>query len=238
MTSRNWVRFFLTTLLIGALTTGIVGMVVRWNEFVKVLSGFNIVGMLSIFLWLFGVGLIFSLLSQMGFFAYLTIHRFGLGLFRSVKLWNAVQIIFILFTIFDLVYMRYSRFAQAGDSILPYIGVALLILVIGLAVAYFKAKQTNMSAFVPAVFFMVVITILEWVPVLRINKESWFYIMLFALLACNAYQLLTLHKVNEKSEQQRKSKSIVQQGKNKSAVSKQGKKKSVAHQGNNKKVNH
>ena len=35
-------------------------------------------------LWLFGIGLIFSLVSQMGFFAYLTVHRFGLGIFKSV----------------------------------------------------------------------------------------------------------------------------------------------------------
>lgn len=230
MTSRNWVKFFFTTLLIGATTTGIVGMVVRWNEFESLYSGFNFVGMLLIFLWLFGVGLIFSLLSQMGFFAYLTIHRFGLGMFRSVTLWNIAQIVIIVLTIVDLVYLRYSRFAEKGDSILPYIGVALLVLIVGLAVAYFKAKQTNKNAFIPALFFMVVITVIEWVPVLRINKHTWFYIMLIALLACNAYQLLTLHKVNEKSAQQREkitskqSAHSVQQSKKKSGQKKKKKK--------------
>ncbi|MFB6469208.1 KinB-signaling pathway activation protein [Cytobacillus sp. Hz8] len=208
MTSRNWVKFFLTTLLIGAMTTGIVGMVVRWNEFESAFKNFNLIEMLSAFLWLFGVGLIFSLLSQMGFFAYLTVHRFGLGMFRSVTLWNIAQLILIVIAIVDLVYLRYTRFASNGESILPYIGIALFLLIVGLIVAYIKAKETNKSAFVPALFFMVVVTIIEWVPVLQNNKPTWFYIMLFALLVCNSYQLLSLHKINQKSAEQLKNKPV------------------------------
>ena len=36
---------------------------------------------------------------------------------------------------------------------------------------------------------MVCATIIEWVPVLRTNEQDWFYLMLFPLLVCNAYQL-------------------------------------------------
>ena len=43
---------------------------------------------------------------------------------------------------------------------------------------------------------MIVGTLVEWVPVLRVNETSWLYLMMFALLACNAYQLLILHKLN------------------------------------------
>ncbi|MDE3840638.1 KinB-signaling pathway activation protein [Bacillus methanolicus] len=201
MTSRNWVRLFLTTLIIGGLTAGIVGFIVRWNEFRPLFIDFNIKEILSILIWLIGVGLIFSLISQMGFFAYLTVHRFGLGIFRS--LWKPVQLVILLFVLYDLVYFRFEAFAKKGESILPYVGLAFFILAVGLIVAVLKVKQTNKEAFIPALFFMVVITVIEWVPVLRVNEESWLYLMLYPLIACNAYQILILHKLNEKSEHQK-----------------------------------
>lgn len=203
MTSRNWVKLFLTTLIVGAVTTGVLGFIVRWDEFQQLLSDFSVIEFLSILLWLMGVGLIFSILSQMGFFAYLTIHRFGLGIFKSAKLWNAVQVILIAFVLFDLVYLRYNVFAGKGDSVLPYLGLALIVLAAGLVTAMIKVKQTNKEAFIPALFFMVVVTVIEWVPVLRVNEHSWLYLMLFPLLACNAYQLLVLHKLNQKSLEER-----------------------------------
>lgn len=201
MTSRNWVKLFISTLLVGGLTTGAVGFIVRWDEFAPIFTDFDILEILSVLFWLVGVGLIFSIVSQMGFFAYLTVHRFGLGIFKG--LWNPIQIVLILFALFDLVYFRYNAFANEGDGILPYIGIAAFLLIAGLVVAAIKAKQTNQHAFIPAVFFMVVVTSIEWVPVLRVNEESWLYLMLFPLLACNTYQLLILHKLNEDSQKQR-----------------------------------
>ncbi|MEH7124742.1 KinB-signaling pathway activation protein [Bacillus sp. JJ1532] len=203
MTSRNWVKLFLSTLLVGGLTTGVVGFIVRWKEFESIFVPFDFLEILSVLLWLIGVGLIFSILSQMGFFAYLTIHRFGLGIFKSRSLWNAVQVFLTLFVLFDLVYFRYSAFAEEGESIMPYIGIALFILAAAILVASIKVKLTNKDAFIPAVFFMVVVTTIEWVPVLRVNEQSWVYLMIFPLLVCNAYQLLILQKLNEKSQVQR-----------------------------------
>lgn len=138
----------------------------------------------------------------MGFFAYLTVHRFGLGIFKS--LWNPVQVLLIAIALFDLVYLRFNSFAESGDSILPYIGLAGIVLAVGLIVAFLKVKQTNREAFIPALFFMVVVTIIEWVPILRVNEHSWLYLMLFPLLVSNAYQLFVLHKLNQKSLEERK----------------------------------
>lgn len=212
MTSRYLVKLFFTTLLLGGITTGIVGFIVRWDEFEPYFLNLQIVDIFMTLFWLIGVGFIFSILSQMGFFAYLTVHRFGLGIFKSAKLWNAVQIIIILFVLFDLVYFRYEAFGETGENIVSYLILALMILIIGLAVAYFKAKQTNWEAFIPALFFMIVITTIEWVPVLRVNEESWVYLMVIPLLVCNAYQLLILHRINEKSnlEKQEKAKAMSQ----------------------------
>jgi len=197
--SRKWVRLFFTTLLVGGITTAAVGMVLNWKEFGQLLLSVEIVEFMAVLLWHIGVGFIFSVISQAGFFAYLTVHRFGLGMFRS--LWNAVQLVLIMFVLFDLVYFRYTAFAANGESIIPYILIALFVLVVGLAVAYAKSAQTNKGAFVPALFFMVVVTIVEWFPVLRINDQDWLYLMLIPLLVCNAYQLLILHKLTGGAKQ-------------------------------------
>lgn len=194
--SRYVVKLFFHTLLVGGLSSAILGFIIRWNEFDSYFIDFDIVKILSTAAWLFGVGLIFSIISQMGFFAYLTVHRFGLGIFRSARLWNYVQVIFIAIALFDVVYFRYSAF---GGDLIPYIVDAAFIAIVGFIVAFGKVKQTNKEAFIPALFFMIVVTIIEWVPVLRVNEESWIYLMIFPLLICNIYQLFILHKYNQLS---------------------------------------
>ncbi len=203
MNSRNVVRLFITTLLVGGGTGGIAGMIIRWSEIQHYFTSFELVSIFSSFFWLFGVGLIFSVISQAGFFAYLTIHRFGLGIFKSV--WNPVQILLVLFVLFDVVYLRYTSF-EAGEGIVPYILPAVCVVAVSIVVAYRKARQTNNGTFIPALFFMIVATTVEWTPVLRGNDESWLYFMLFPLLACNAYQLLILNTLIERSQKELASK--------------------------------
>jgi KinB signaling pathway activation protein len=193
--SRNWVRLFFSTLLLGGISTAITGFILRWDKYESLFSSIDVAGLLSVLVLLFGVGLIFSIISQMGFFAYLTVHRFGLGIFRSVSLWNAVQVVLILFVLFDLIYFRYRLFAEPGASLVPYILVAVCIFLIGALVAYVKKQQTNDETFISALFFMTVVTIIEWMPALQINDQNWLYLMLVPLLVCNAYQLLILPKL-------------------------------------------
>lgn len=195
MNSRKWVRLFLTTLFLGGISTVIIGFVLEWDKYNKFFQNFEGKEILAVSFWLMGVGFIFSVISQMGFFAYLTIHRFGLGMFRSSSLWNAVQLFFIAFVLFDFVYLRSVLIANGEVSLGNNILVAGMLFVFGAIVAYVKSKETNKKAFVPALFFMVVVTILEWVPALRINDTDWLYLMVIPLLLCNAYQLLVLHRL-------------------------------------------
>ncbi|TKI14335.1 KinB signaling pathway activation protein KbaA, partial [Bacillus cereus] len=195
MNSRKWVRLFLTTLFLGGISTVIIGFVLEWDKYNKFFQNFDGKEILAVSFWLMGVGFIFSVISQMGFFAYLTIHRFGLGMFRSSSLWNAVQLFFIAFVLFDFVYLRSVLIANGEVSLGNNILVAGMLFVFGAIVAYVKSKETNKKAFVPALFFMVVVTILEWVPALRINDTDWLYLMVIPLLLCNAYQLLVLHRL-------------------------------------------
>ncbi|MEI3895770.1 MULTISPECIES: KinB signaling pathway activation protein KbaA [Bacillus] len=195
MNSRKWVRLFFTTLFLGGISTVIIGFVLEWDKYAKFFQNFDGKEILAVSFWLMGVGFIFSVISQMGFFAYLTIHRFGLGMFRSSSLWNAVQLFFIAFVLFDFVYLRSVLIANGEVSLGNNILVAGILFVFGAIVAYVKSKETNKKAFVPALFFMVVVTILEWVPALRINDTDWLYLMVIPLLLCNAYQLLILHRL-------------------------------------------
>ena len=98
-------------------------------------------------------------------------------------------------------YFRYMKFAE-GEGILPFIYPAVFLLIFGAIVACFKVKQTNKQAFIPALFFMTVITVLEWVPVLRTDDDSWLYFMLFPLLICNVYQLLILNRLIHASQKE------------------------------------
>ena len=193
--SRNWVRLFMTTLFLGGSSTIFIGFVLEWDKYNKFFQNFDGKEILAVSFWLMGVGFIFSVISQMGFFAYLTIHRFGLGMFRSPSLWNTVQLFFIAFVLFDFVYLRSVLIANGEVSLGNNILVAGVLFVFGAIVAYIKSKETNKKAFVPALFFMVVVTILEWVPALRINDTDWLYLMVIPLLLCNAYQLLILHRL-------------------------------------------
>ncbi|MDQ0163998.1 KinB-signaling pathway activation protein [Bacillus alveayuensis] len=195
MNSRNWVRLFLSTLLVGGIVTGIVGFLLRWDEYKILFMNFDISEILAVLFWLIGVGFIFSIISQMGFFAYLTVHRFGLGVFRTASLWNAVQLVLIAFVLFDLVYFRYQIFAEEGETIIPYFMVALGIFLFGLVIAFLKKKQTNKEAFIPALFFMVVVSVVEWMPAIQVNEKDWLYLMIIPILVCNAYQLLILPKL-------------------------------------------
>lgn len=200
MNSRKWVHLFLTTLLLGGCSTIFIGFVLGWDEYGKFFEDFDGMEILMVSFWFLGIGFIFSVISQMGFFAYLTVHRFGLGMFRSSKLWSSVQVFFIVFVLFDFVYLRSVLISSDSESVWKDILVAAVLFGFGAIVAYIKSKETNRGAFIPALFFMVVVTIIEWVPALRINDTDWLYLMVIPLLICNTYQVLVLHRLVGKKE--------------------------------------
>ena len=207
VTIRNWVKFFINALLIGGGITGVLGLFIRWNDvFSQPFQNGEWGEFLAGFVWLIIVGFTMSMISQMGFFAYLTVHQFGRNMFRSLRLWNWVQILIIVVVIFDLIAFRFAPNAETTGQQLLYAGLLAVLLGTAFVTAYFKAKWTNQSAFVSALFFMIVITSLEWLPALMVqagNVDSWVTLLLFPFLAVNAYQLLALPKYNAKSDEDR-----------------------------------
>lgn len=185
-------------MLIGGLAGLITSFFVKAEDYAAILNPMNWMELLGLLIFFIGLGLVFSVVSQTGFFAYLFINRFGLGLFRSF--WPTVQVLLIAFVLFDLIYFPYQ--ATKGEvAIYWYILMALAILVYGWIVATIKAKETNKQAFIPALFLMVVITTVEWVPGLRTEGTDYAWLMIIPLLACNTYQLLVLHRINPSKPQ-------------------------------------
>lgn len=192
MNSRKLVNFFFKTLFIGGLAGLITSFFVKSDAYKLNLNPFDFMELLGLVVFFIGIGFVFSMISQTGFFAYLFINRFGLSIFRSF--WPTVQVLLIAFVVFDLIYFPYKA-TEGNVSILWYILMSAAILVYGLIIAKIKAKETNASAFVPALFLMVVMTALEWVPGLRTEGTDYAWLMVITLLACNTYQLLILHRL-------------------------------------------
>ena len=135
-------------------------------------------------------------ISMMGFFAYLIVHRVGLDLFRGPRLWDRVQVLLIAFAIFDAVYLRVLAFGN--DHMWRYIGEMVVLLIVAWVVATSKAKQTNMTAFIPTLFLMTVITLIEWIPALQTTDEiPLLWPALATLVFANAYQVLMLHRFQQ-----------------------------------------
>ncbi|MBM7601839.1 KinB signaling pathway activation protein [Virgibacillus halotolerans] len=195
MNSRKLVHFFFTTLIIGGIAGLITSFFVKAEEYSLILSPFDFMELLGLVVFFIGIGFVFSMISQTGFFAYLFINRFGLSIFRSY--WSTIQIVLVAFVVFDLIYFPYKA-TQGTVSIFWYILMSFAILAYGWFISEVKAQETNRSAFAPALFLMVVMTTLEWIPGLQTEGTDYAWLMIIPLLACNTYQLLALHRLTKK----------------------------------------
>lgn len=204
MTIRNWFKFFLNALLIGGLITGIFGLFIRWDDaFSKYFEAGQWGEFFAAFAFMVVMGFTISVIAQMGYFAYLTIHQMGVNIFRTLTLWNWVQLLIIAFVIFDLIMFRFRPNAETTGQIWLYVLLLAVLIITSVVVAIVKANLTKKHTLISALFFMIVVSTLEWLPVLMVradNVDSWVTLLLFPILAVNAFQLLALPKYNAKSE--------------------------------------
>jgi len=200
MTLRKWFRLFWTSVVLGIVTAVVVGLIMQLTDVNYEIPGMSAVGFNLLQMGIAGATI--SVLSQAGFFSYLIVKWIALSMFKSKGIWDIIQVVLIAVALGDLAYLRYANFGQGG-SFLPYVWLPLAILVAGIAVSYYKMKLTNKSAFIPTLFIMSTLTILEAVPALRLEHAASTLFTLVPLMACNAWQVLTLHKiVGERSERQ------------------------------------
>lgn len=208
MTIRNWVKFFFMCMVIGGVVTGVAGIIIRWNFFQPYLTAGEIGEFFAAFGWMILLGCTMSVIAQAGFFAYLTLHQVGVGIFRTLTLWNWVQMLIIVILLVDLVVFRFAPEAENTKDWLFYGGLLIFLLFGAIATAIKKIQLTGKKhVLVSSLFFMIVVTSLEWIIALmgrQGNIDTYVGLLLFPLVAVNAYQLLVLPKYNAKSDEDRK----------------------------------
>ncbi|WP_068620345.1 KinB-signaling pathway activation protein [Paenibacillus tuaregi] len=193
MNLKRWLYLFWTTLAIGALCSLIAGEILKLSQgggFKDTADFFIYVGILL------GVGIMVSVYSQMGFFAYLMMNYMGTGVF-SRRTWQYVQLFLTALALLELMFFRI--FVSGDNGGISDILLGILILAVAVVVSYFKARATNASAWIPTLFYMIAGTIVEMVGVLKIQVSFATTLILVPLIACNAYQILLLHRIVKRS---------------------------------------
>lgn len=187
---RKWFYLFWTTLLIGAGGAVIAGLALQIGN-----GGIEFKGTADLLLYsliLLGYGVLVSVYAQLGFFAYLILNYTGIGVFPR-KAWRYIQLVLAVLALFELMFLR--TFVGGDQSARTDVTLGIAILFTALIVSWLKMRSTNASAWVPTFFFMTAITIVEIIGVLRIGVDSATIFILVPLVACNAFQILMLHRV-------------------------------------------
>ncbi len=141
---------------------------------------------------LLGYGMLVSVYAQLGFFAYLILNYTGIGVFPR-RVWQYVQIGLSVLALLELIFLR--TFVGSGRNVSSDWLLGIGILLTAIIVAYFKVRSTNLSAWIPTFFFMTAITIVEIIGVLQIGVDSATVFIVIPLIACNAFQILMLHRI-------------------------------------------
>jgi KinB signaling pathway activation protein len=187
---KKWFYLFWTTLLIGAGGAVIAGLLLQ-----TVNGRIDFKSTADFFLYaliLFGYGVLVSVYAQLGFFAYLILNYMGIGVFPR-KIWQYIQLVLAVLALLELVFLRTVVGGERNVMSDLILGIAILLTAV--IVTYFKVRSTNASAWIPSFFFMTAISIVEIIGVLRIGVDSATVFIVVPLLACNAFQILMLHRV-------------------------------------------
>jgi KinB signaling pathway activation protein len=186
LTFVNWLKMFGMTLAIGTVVSVVIGLIVQIADPELTLFNYSIVVFVI-------SGLLYGTLSQLGFFAYMTLNYIALDMFRQRKIWLYIQWFLIILAFLYLVFLRAMSFDQLSRWHM-YLILPALLFAASWGVAQWKVKLTNPTAFTPTLFFMAVVTALEAIPALRENDPLASAGMLIPLFACNAWQIVNLHK--------------------------------------------
>lgn len=190
------IRLFWSTLWIGAGAGLLIGVIIAlfdggFTDLTAMEVGYNLLMMLL-------AGMMFGVLSQMFFFAYMTLNYIAGDMFRKPTTWVLIQLFFIITVPFEIYFFMWE------GSLWSFVLGAGLILAVSVGAAYWKVQMTSNRAFIPTLFFMFVFTVLETAIALKVssNESIWRAVLLMAipLLLCNAWQILRLHKLVEKKE--------------------------------------
>lgn len=198
MTIRKLFFLFWTTLAVGTLTAPVAGLLLQLF--------FGPIGISFVhMLW---AGLMFGAIAQMGFFAYMVFNMVARGFIRNPYLYQGIQLVMTVLVLANTFSITLRLGGREADAFALHLIVPVLILAVALIVAWFKMRATNPMGFIPAVFFMVAATWLEALPSVEVKSLELIILMILTLQACNAWQIMQLHRLlePEKGRQQGKGK--------------------------------
>ncbi|OUN00433.1 MAG: hypothetical protein BAA02_08895 [Paenibacillaceae bacterium ZCTH02-B3] len=198
MTLRKWAKLFGATLLVGALAYAVTGVPLQASD-----PEFRNVGLSG---WLYNVwmmilsGLALGAVAHLGFFAYLMLNYVARSMLRKPYLWVALQGFTTVFALGELVYWMA---VEDGLSAAVKWTVPAALTAASALVAWRKVRETSRGAWIPAMFFLVVGTLVEAVPAFRVSFQEdnalSLILSLVPLFVCNAYQLMQLHRILDRS---------------------------------------
>lgn len=201
MTSKYLVKFYFVTLMIGAVITTVISLVTEYDTVTKYLFQGQFGDFFAGFVFLVGYGLLIATVSQVVFYIYLFIHPLGMGIFR--KAWPYVQLLLIMYAVFDLFYLRFRQVGIDHGSTWSFIWIPIIIVLAGVGFAYYKNKITAANVFISSLFFMIFMTSLTLIPFISVEDTSWIYRSVFTVILTNAYQLIRLPKYIEDSKKEK-----------------------------------
>lgn len=201
MTSKYLVKFYFVTLMIGAVITTAISLVTEYDTVTKYLFQGQFGDFFAGFVFLVGYGLLIATVSQVVFYIYLFIHPLGMGIFR--KAWPYVQLLLIMYAVFDLFYLRFRQVGIDHGSTWSFIWIPIIIVLAGVGFAYYKNKITAANVFISSLFFMIFMTSLTLIPFISVEDTSWIYRSVFTVILTNAYQLIRLPKYIEDSKKEK-----------------------------------
>src|SRR5699024_7502849 len=141
LNSRKLVSMFFKTLFIGGLAGFVASFFVNWQDYSAYLSPFDGFNLLGVALFYLGYALVFTVIAQTGFFAYLFFFPFGIGFFKSF--WQFFLLLFMLFALFVMIF-----FTRDHISVLLKWSLAIMMGRPANIVAPIKVKQTKKTAFI------------------------------------------------------------------------------------------
>jgi KinB signaling pathway activation protein len=188
---RKWMKLFGATILIGGLATLIIGVCMQLSD--PQFRNIQVDGWLYNLFQMAMIGFTFGAFAHMGFFAYLMLNYIARSIFKRPYLWVALQGFITVFVLIEIAYWTYgTNFPNATFWAVP------LALVAGsLAVSWRKVHETTPGAWVPTLFFLVAVTVLEGMPAFRTASMSSLVFQLVPLFICNTYQIMRLHRILE-----------------------------------------
>lgn len=202
MTSKYLVKFYFVTLMIGAVITTAISLVTEYDNVTIFLFQGEFVNFLVGLIWLIGYGLLIATVSQVVFYIYLFIHPLGQGIFK--RAWPYVQLILVMYAVFDLFYLRFRQVGIDHGSTWSFIWIPIIIVIAGIGFAYYKNKITKSNVFISSLFFMIFMTSLTLIPFISVEDTSWIYRSVFTVILTNAYQLIRLPKYIDDSKKEKK----------------------------------